>query len=331
MKIFVEAYSETCPPWIRNFLSEIEYRTWSASSGASRASSLRNIDASRAQFVDVSEESVTELRRRMKSGNDMLFMLEPAFSSRYDDIPIMVSADPDNKETGLRVVASTRGSSDLKHMSFKRLVDNAIEVYYTKISNDKKDLQTQRVKNRRGMIYRKGDSAQDTLDLANHFSWNGSRWVTDASGYEYDANRLSRKLAEMHEGDIGFYLSKAAKIFKTMAENYADKVKEMAEIDSNSRIDTGTFSKTGFSFIIREGERTLNDAAERINQMQEYAEDSLVSFEAANEQRTDAQLLSQQEYEDGIRRLQNRVKKEYNNIQAYRSKLNRILSGQGDD
>ena len=316
--ILSEAFDASAPEWIRKFLS----RNTAAFRGRRpMAGNIINFDASTAVFEDVSTESVSALRSRLKSNEDVLFFL--ISNNPYNSDTLMVTYDPSNKSNGLNIV----GSSQHQYTSFKKLVEMATEIYYTKITTNRADKRSKRRQSRQGLISRDNDSAQPS-DFRS--SYDGSNWVKDASGYTYDANRLSKKLIQLHDGDAAFLVRKSSSLFKAMAEDYAEKIKSFSQ---DTKFDLGTFNRTGFEYIIREGQRLLSNTAQKLNELNDGVETYSIDLETYNNMLTsrDREPVDDEAFQERREDIFDRMGTYFNDIKANKLRMDKILAGKDED
>lgn len=266
MKILVEAYDSSAPSWIRKFLSDPIYgktRGWDRN----RAGNITHLDASTAQFTDATDMPLSDLSRLLRSRDYFIFIL--ATSPRTGkSVPIRVWYSP-NRDNGIYV----DGSDDFNDVSFKRIVDTATSIYYTPVSNDRKNKRADRYASRAGMVSRDNDSAQNP-DLFR--TTPAADLARDASGYYYDARRLVKKLAKMHADDPAYRLNKAAQLFQNMVDMYTDKIKTMSK---DRTFDTDPYNETGFTHILREGDGIITDASRKMNDLVDYIDNQMTSLE----------------------------------------------------
>jgi hypothetical protein len=291
MRILKEAFSETMPAFVKDLMTQPD-AYWGNRQRKHVADFFRHLDPATAAFEDVKGCTVTELRNRMKN-SEVIFILEPSANEWSDQkLPLAIIWDASKGA----IVLTGKYKEQFKEYSFKKLIENAVEVYASPITDDRAVKRTDRINSRKGLISRKGDSAQPT---EGRYSFDGADWQEDASGYWYDANRLANKLAKMHAEDTGYYTKKAAKSFITMANAYADKVKEMAADTDN--LDLSTFGEGGFESVTRDGQRLLRDVGEKMQRIKELAELQLMSMDEVNERRAanGADPLSEEDYENG--------------------------------
>lgn len=266
MKVLIEAYDSSAPSWIKKFLSDPVYgktRGWHRN----RAGNMIDFDASTARFINGIREPVSELRKLLRSGEYLFFVLATS-PKTGESVPIRIWYDP-NKSNGIGI----EGSKDFNNASFKHIVDTAVSIYYTPVSNDRKDKRADRYASRSGMVSRDTDSAQNP-DLFRTTS--AADLARDASGYYYDAQQLIKKLAKMHADDPAYRLNKATQLFQDMVDMYTDKIKTMSR---DRTFDTDAYSKTGFTYILREGGGIITDASRKMNDLVDYIDNQIPSLE----------------------------------------------------
>lgn len=317
MKIMIEAYDSSAPSWIKHLLNS-EMPGGRTFRGRTIADRTLDFDAGTAKFIDLSDsgESVNQIRNRLKKQGAIIFC------RMFNDNALIIRPDATNKTNGLHI------SGDLayryKDKSFKYIIENAAEVWYTDSTTVRKDKIADRQKSRDGVISRKSDSAQDSN---MHRAWDDTaKWEEDASGYVYDANRLSKKLANMHENDASYLLKKSASTFEAMVDLYSDTIKKL--VRTGAPYDTGTFSNTGISRISRDGQRKLEDTAQSINYLQQEVNYFLMSIDEVNAKREEP--MSQEDYAASRERLLRRSKDYYAEIQSNYISMKKICAGQDD-
>lgn len=310
----IEAFDSSAPQWIKDFLSS-KLRTYKPNT---YARNLQDVDASTATFINVSDESVSELRKRLKSGTDLLFVLYKA-PDRRDTIPVMIRYDANNTANGLKVI----GSSDFKYMSFKRIIENAVEVWYTEFTEDKQRKKKDRAASRRGGIFRDKDRIYDP---ALHRDVDLGALKKDASGYTYDAQRLVRKLAAMHEDDSAYALDKATKIFSSMVDIYSDALKELV---TNKNYSSDYFNKSSFRYITRSAQDLIDESARMMEKLTDLVEGTIETLEDYSSQyasRYDEVPDNIKEiYEDDQQRLKEEISKTLSNLAKNKQKLTSII------
>lgn len=308
MKIFVEAYDSSAPDWIKKFLSSMKSRY------STRADSAYDFEASTAKFEDANGWSLSELRNAMKNNEYCIFALME--KGAQTTTVIQIKSDPSNKTNGLSI--SGPYSYEYKDKSFKYLISNALEVYITKATTDRADKRNARADSRKGIISRKGDSAQEPAS----FRFDYDSMMTDASGYVYDASRLSKKLASLHEGDVNYYLSSSIKTFKSMTALFAKTVTNIGE--QELPFDTYTFSDTGASRIIHDGTRAIEDTMEVLNRLNADVKDYIKYYTK------DAQSAGVDEstFEDGKNYTIRQCQSSYSSIKSAYKRLQKICAGE---
>lgn len=313
-----EAFDASMPQFIRDWMLQYGDKYYSSSN---RAEYVGAFDPSTAKFKDVSDMSTNELRNWIKSGEYMLFAkLKPPYGYGKP-VTVAISSDPTNSVNRLKLVGM--GASDFKEKSFKWICEHAISLYAVKTSSDRKDKQIQRRNARKGLISRDGQPQ----DHNRPFTFNGADWKQDASGYWYDANRLVKKLAALHENDSTYYINKGAEIFKNMVDVFADTIKsKAANFDKDSFPDF--WNDKSFSRFIYEGQRILEDAGRAVSAINEEGSMIAESLESINAKRAEngAEPLDQKTYEDGIEYAKSEVRRHFANLKSYQRKLNELLS-----
>ena len=241
----IEAFNSSAPKWIKDFLST----KLSTSKSDTYANSLQDVDASTANFINVSDESVSKLRERLKGGSDLLFVL-CRIPDKNITTPVMIRYDANNTDSKLKVV----GPRDFKYRSFKQIIENAVEIWYTRFTEDRQNKRTARTNSRRGGIFRDRDNVVDP-DFYQNVDLGALK--KDASGYVYDTQRLIKKLTAIHENDFAFILNKAAAIFDYMTESYTTK---LSELSANKNYYSDARGKSSISYILYAGQRVLDDS-----------------------------------------------------------------------
>lgn len=293
-----EAFDPSMPSNVRKWMQQFGDRSYS-SSNRQRADYFRDFDPSTAKFTDYSNESVRVLRDRLKAGEIVLFAeLEDEWNNIHT---IAIYSDRTNSTNMLKLVG--HGAEKFKEKSFKWIVENAISLYGADTSQERVNVQAARRDARKGLISREGQpQATD-----GRYSFDGADWKKDASGYWYDANRLAKKLAALHESDGSYYVKKAADIFKTMADDYAAAIQRMAANINDYTLDT--FGHKSFNRISRDGQRILEDSARLMERINEYAEIVVMSLEDYNKERAarDAEPVDQETFEDSVKYDKNQI------------------------
>lgn len=317
LSIKKEAFDASMPPEVRNWMTQ-NVGTWR--NKETRASRFRKFDPSRAKFADYSSETVSNLRQMMKDGEVVLFItLEDDWQK---DTTIAVYPDPDNATNRLKLVGE--GANQYKEKSFKWLVEHAKSIWgaSTATGADLADLRTDRYNSRKGIISRDNDSAKDSN---GRWDFNGEDWKKDASGYWYDANKYAKKLAALHEGDAAYYIQKSAEIFKSMVEDLADSMKRMASNIQDYTFDT--FGNKSFNRIVRDGQRLIEDASRKMEDVNDDGEALSMSIEEWNSKRakSGSDPLSQEEYDERIEHIKRKLKSGFSELKQYQRQLKELL------
>lgn len=313
----IEAFDSSAPQWIKDFLSS-RLRTFKPNT---YANNLQDIDASTAKFINVSNESVSELRKRLKSGTDLLFVLYKVPERRFT-VPIIIRYDADNTSNGLRVI----GSSEFRYTSFKQIIENAAEVWYTKITEERKNKRRDRADSRRGGIFRDKDNVVDP-DLYANVNLDTLR--KDASGYTYDSKRLVKKLVDIHENDSAYTLNKATKIFSDMVNSYTNKLSEFV---TNKNYSSNYNDKSGFRYISRMGQQILEDSIRIMDRLNDFVESSIETLEDYSQRyRDDFDEEPPENIENRYNSYQKRIKREIlkslSELSNNKEQLNSVING----
>lgn len=318
MKILFEAFDSTMPANIRNWMKQFA-GTRPAKMLNRRADFVKDFDPATAEFQDVSHISVSTLRDRLKEGTDVIFA-EVRDSSFGSPTTVAIYYDPSNSTNKLKLVGNS--ADKFKEKSFKWIIENATSVYAVPVSSNVTDKRADRKAARKGLVYRDGDSAKDS---DGHWSFTGQDWKKDASGYWYDANRLANKLAKMHEDDAGYYYKRAANIFTTMANMFADKIKEMAQDKDN--LDFSTFGEGGFEKVTREGQRLLRSVGEKMQRLKDDTHVYMATIEDINKERlaNGAEELDAEKFEDGKDYLLSTIKRNFIDLNSYFSEFKSLI------
>lgn len=80
----------------------------------------------------------------------------------------------------------------------------------------------------------------------------------------------------MHADDSAYQLNKAAQLFQDMVDMYTDKIKTMSR---DRTFDTNPYNKTGFTYILREGDGIITDASGKMNDLVDYIDNQMPSLE----------------------------------------------------
>lgn len=319
MKILLkEAFDASMPSNVRSWMNQYSGRVFRNSTARARADYFKDFDPSSAVFTDYSGESTKVLREWVKSKDIVLFAeLEAEWGPNRT---IAIYSDPTNSTNMLKLVGN--GAENYKEKSFKWIVEHAVSLWGADFSSARTDKMGARQQSRKGLVSRDGDSAQPT---EGRYSFDGADWKKDASGYWYDANRLSRELAKLHAEDVGYYPKKAADIFLNMANTYGDGVKKLAADPAN--IDLSTFGDGSFERITRDGQRLLHDAGSKMKQILESGERYAYTLDEFNAKNVEAgrDPIDEELYtrirEDKLERMQDNLTK----IQECARELNALF------
>lgn len=303
-----EAFDPSMPPNVRKWM-----QPHFQNAKTSMADYFRDFDPSTAKFTNYSGESVKVLREWLKAGEIVLFAeLEDNYGSIYT---IAIYYDRTNSTNMLKLVG--HGAAKFREKSFKWIVENAISLYGADTSQERVNVQAARRDARKGLISR--DGQPQSTD--GRYSFDGADWKKDASGYWYDANRLARKLAALHEEDGSYYVKKAADIFKSMADDYAATIQRMAANMNDYTLDT--FGDMSFNRISRDGQRILEDSARLMERINDHAKVVVMSLEDYNKERAarDAEPVDQETFENGVKYNKNQITRTFAELKQKQREL----------
>ncbi len=323
MHILKETFSENMPQFIKDFMKTKTYNMYKRDR-LSYAQSVtgRGVDPANAQFTDVKDQSVASIRKQMKENGAILFARTSSGKPySYDMSTIMAIYDPTNNVNKLFIHGDKYG--DFKETSLKKIIENASKLYLTEYDPSVSQKRSDRNNSRKGIISRAGDSAQNP---ERRWSFGVEDWKKDASGYWYDANRLVKKLAVLHNNDFTYYISKGAEIFKNMVNIFADAMKNKASnMDKDSFIP---WNDKSLSRFIYEGQRILEDAGRAVDAINSNGSVAVKSLETLNAERAKKgkDPLDKETYEDGIKYAQNEVKNHFAQLKKYQRSMNELLS-----
>lgn len=324
MNILKEAFSENMPQFIKDFMKTKIYNRYKREySNYAQSVAGRGVDPANAQFVDVKNESVASIRKQMKENGAILFARTYSDKSyNHNMSTIMAIYDSNNNVNKLFIYGFDYG--DFKETSLKKIIENASQLYLTKYDSSIAQKRSDRRDSRKGIISRDGDSAQNT---ERRWTFNIEDWKKDASGYWYDANRLVKKLAELHENDFTYYINKGAEIFKDMVDVFADTMKsKAANLDKDSFRDSR--NDISLSRFIYEGQRILEDAAREVSSINDNGSVAVKSLEELNSDRAKKgkEPIDKETYEDGIEYAKSQVKRHFAQLKNYQRNMNELLS-----
>ena len=323
MHILKEKFSENMPQFIKDFMKTKTYNRYRSDySNYAQSVTGRGVDPANAQFVDVKGESVASIRKQMKEDGAILFARTSSGKPySYGMSTIMAIYDATNNINKLFIYGDKNG--DFKETSLKKIIENASQLYLTEYDSSISQKRSDRKDSRKGIISRDGDSAQNS---EHRWDFNAEDWKKDASGYWYDANRLVKKLAVLHNNDFTYYISKGAEIFKNMVNIFADAMKNKASnMDKDSFIP---WNDKSLSRFIYEGQRILEDAGREVSEINSNGSVAVKSLESFNAERAEKgkDPLDKETYEDGIEYAQSQVKRHFAQLKNYQRNMNELLS-----
>ena len=320
MKILLtEAFSNSMPENIRKWMQQYG-GTYSRKFSNNRASLTKDFDPASAEFQDVSHLSVNTLREYLKARSHVIFA-EVDVDRFSGPVTVAIYSDPDNTTNKLKLLGDNTGA--LKEKSFKWIIENALSVYATPINEEVSNVRAARRDARKGLVSREGDSAQNS---EGRWSFNGEDWKKDASGYWHDANRLARKLSEIHAEDVGYYYKKASEIFISMANTFADTIKTLAANPEDLSFDT--FGDGSFERLTREGQRLLRDVGEKMGRIKAEVEHLAYNLEDINKVRSEqgSEPISEEELKESQKYSLKTVQRYFSEIQQSKRELSELIA-----
>lgn len=316
LKYIKEAFSSSTPDYIRDYLTR--------NLGKRRGSHvLLDFDPSTADFKSVKGIPLTDLRNIMRDGNYVMFI--KILSEFNNPVTLRIDAQEPGKTEKLIISGDIAG--EFKNKSFKYLMDNAIQIHVTQANADVALKRSERRLATKGLVSRKGDSAQDPTFRSE---FDGSDWQTDASGYLYDANRLAKKLAEIHENDSAYTVKKAAKIFKDLINVYIDflaKQRDAISDDSDTAIDDNTISAlTGNTlYLVR---NYIEDCGNYLKEIQADAKRLSMSLEEINDDRKahGRSEFSEDDYAEAVKYLKQNINNYFLKVQKAFNETKKLVT-----